>query len=321
LALAPKLAEAYFALAYYSWSVHRDVTRALEYSRRAWQLAPKEARFLAVFAQNELTLGHTEKGLEHLRAAQVLDPRSVETATATVYALVGLRRYPEALQEAERGLALAPADLGLILAAVHAHLAQGDLTGAREVLRAVPREVDPAALVAYIATWDDLYWVLDDAQQRLLLRLSPAPFGDDRAAWGFALAQTHALLGHTALARAYADSARLVLEARLLDVPQDPGTHAYLGLALAHMGRRADAMREGERALALVPVSARSAQQADFQYHLARIYLRVGAVDKALDLLEPLLKVFYLSPGRLKIDPTFTPLRGNPRFERLVAGK
>ena len=73
----------------------------------------------------------------------------------------------------------------------------------------MPREVDPATLVAYIATWGDYYWVLDDAQQRLLLRRSPAPFGDDRAAWGFALAQTHALRGDTALARAYADSARV----------------------------------------------------------------------------------------------------------------
>ena len=85
---------------------------------------------------------------------------------------------------------------------MEAHLAQGDLTGARAVLRAVPREVDPTTLVAHIATMGDLYWVLDDAQQRLLLRLSPTPFGEDRAAWGFALTQTHALRGDTALARA-----------------------------------------------------------------------------------------------------------------------
>jgi hypothetical protein len=42
----------------------------------------------------------------------------------------------------------------------------------------------------------------------------------------------------------------------------------------------------------------------------------------ALDQQEPLLKIpYYLSPGWLQIDPTFAPLRGNPRFERLVAGK
>ena len=52
-----------------------------------------------------------------------------------------------------------------------------------------------------------------------------------------------------------------------------------------------------------------------------RIYLLVGEPEKALDQLESLLKIPYtLSPGWLKIDPTFAPLRGNPRFERLVNG-
>jgi hypothetical protein len=58
------------------------------------------------------------------------------------------------------------------------------------------------------------------------------------------------------------------------------------------------------------------------QHQLARIYLLAGEPEKALDQLEPLLTIPYeLSPGWLRIDPTFVPLRGNPRFERLVAGK
>ena len=55
---------------------------------------------------------------------------------------------------------------------------------------------------------------------------------------------------------------------------------------------------------------------------LVRIYLLVGEPEKAHDQLEPLLKMPYcLSPGWLPIDPTFARLGGNPRFERLAAGK
>jgi Flp pilus assembly protein TadD len=98
-------------------------------------------------------------------------------------------------------------------------------------------------------------------------------------------------------------------------------THTYLGIALAYMGRRMDAIREGERGLALVPISQGSAARQDPQHNLARIYVLAGEPEKALDLLEPLIETNYLSPGRARIDPAFAPLRGNPRFERLVAGK
>jgi serine/threonine-protein kinase len=87
------------------------------------------------------------------------------------------------------------------------------------------------------------------------------------------------------------------------------------------MGRKAEAIREGQRAVALAPASLDAYRAPYMQHQLARIYLLVGEPEKALDLLEPLLRMpYHLSPGWLRVDPTFDPLRSNPRFQKLVGG-
>ena len=103
--------------------------------------------------------------------------------------------------------------------------------------------------------------------------------------------------------------------------PRDAQLHVLLGTALAYLDRRDEAVGEGEQAVAMLPVSKDAFVGAYLQHQLARIYLLVGEPERALDQLEPLLKMpYYLSPGWLRIDPTFAPLRGNPRFKRLVSG-
>jgi hypothetical protein len=87
------------------------------------------------------------------------------------------------------------------------------------------------------------------------------------------------------------------------------------------MGRKADAVREGQRGVELLPLSKYRYLGAYLQLQLARIYMLVGEPEKAMDQLEPLLRVpYYLSPGWLRIDPTFDPLRKNPRFMKLLEG-
>jgi tetratricopeptide (TPR) repeat protein len=202
------------------------------------------------------------------------------------------------------------------------YLAQGDLAGARSVLGGVPKDLDPTSYAAYIATFWDLFWVLEPEQQSLLLRLTPRPFDDDVGNWGLALAATHYIHGDAVRARAYADSARAALEQQLKVAPEDGGRHVLLGVALAYMGRKADAIREGQRGLALQPVSKDAFSGAYNQHQLARIYILVGEPDEAVNQLEALLKIpYYLSPGWLSIDPAFDPLRKNPRFQRLLGNR
>jgi hypothetical protein len=112
------------------------------------------------------------------------------------------------------------------------------------------------------------------------------------------------------------------MKEQLRATPDDGQRHVLRGLALAYLGRKEEAISEGERGVTLMPISRDSYTGTYNQHQLVRIYLLVREPEKALDQLEPLLKApYYLSPGWLKIDPTFAPLKGNPRFERLVAGK
>ena len=319
LTLEPGRPDGLLALGDYYSSVLADHARALEQYDHGRRLAPKDARLLTGAASSEMSLGRWRVAVEHLRAAEVLDPRSIDTMWRLSVGFVCLRRYPEALAAAERAMVVGPGNLTAIELRVIVELAQGHLDGAQGVLRAVSGKVDPTELVTFFAAYQDLYWVLDDLQQQLLLRLTPAAFGDNRGSWGLALAQTHALRGNLARAHAYGDSARVALEAQLRDAPEHPQLHALLGLALGYMGKRAEAIREGKRGVSITPISKDALFGAYNEHQLVRIYLLAGDPEKALDHLQRLLQLpYFLSPDWLKIDPSFDPLRDNPRFQRLV---
>jgi len=321
VAVAPTRPEGHLILSKYYYNVVWDDPRGFTEDSIALALAPSNPSALKAMGWDELYLGHWEDGRAHLEQAVRLDPRSVAGAFGLATVLLYTRQYHEADQALDRMMQQSPANLGNYQRRAVVALAQGDLAGAQAIINGVPPEVTPTALVAYVATSDDLVWVLNQLQQQLLLRLRPSAFDDDRATWGLVFAQTYALRGDAAKARIYADSARLAFEQQLQASPKDPQRHALLGLALAYLGQKAEAIRQGERSVALMPLTRDAIVGPYLQHQLARIYLILGEPQKALDQLELLLKIpYYLSPGWLKIDPNFAPLRGNPRFQRLVGG-
>jgi serine/threonine-protein kinase len=321
MALAPGRAESHHARGWLFLAIEHDAAKAEQAFQAALRLAPSDPMTLSALSSIEIGTGHADSAVAHAGRAAGLDPRSANAAGRYGLVLRRLRRYPEAIVAFDHALALAPADLATREQRAMVALQQGDLEGARAVLRAAPPEVDPGRLIAYVGTYWDLAWVLDDAQQQALLRLPPAAFDDNRGAWGIVKAQTEWLRGDRASTRAWGDTASAEFAAQLRGAPDDAQEHVLHALALAYAGSSAEAIREAEAAVATVPASNQLITSY-LRHQLAKIFLVSGQPEKALDQLEPLLQVHYdLTPGWLRIDPNFAALRGNPRFERLTRGE
>src|SRR4030095_16064179 len=92
------------------------------------------------------------------------------------------------------------------------------------------------------------------------------------------------------------------------------------GMIDAVLGNKEEAIREGRRAVELLPVTKDSIDGAQLVQYLAVIYAWVGQKDLAFEQLRIASSIpGYLSYGSLQLDPLWDPLRRDPRFEKIVA--
>jgi TolB-like protein/Flp pilus assembly protein TadD len=320
LALAPDLPDAHATRAYYYTYVRGDNARALAEAQAGLQQSPNHVVLLRAAARAELSLGRWKEAADGLQHAMRIEPRDASIMSLYCEVQRWRRQLADAAPVCMRALEQRPDNLVQLMDEAMLVLAQGDFAGAQHVLHEAPPTIDQSALVGYFGQYWDLAWVLDSAQQALLVTLRPDAFDGDRANWAIVLAQGYALRGDRARMRAYADSARGAYDVLLRTTPNDPSTHMFRGLALAFLGRSAEAIRDAELSVAMTPVSKDARNGAYFQNLLARVYLMCGQPEKAMDVLERLMKIpFYMTPAWLRIDPTWSALKGNPRFERLTA--
>ena len=197
---------------------------------------------------------------------------------------------------------------------------RGDLAGARAIVEKPPAAIPVTRFVSYVATYWEMYWLLSEDQQQLLLRLPPSEFDDDRASWGLSIAGVATLRGDARMARAYGDSARhRAARSRSGVRPRTGSSTASTASRSPTRGGRPMPSARASAASRCIPSPRTPSPGPYFQHQLARIYILVGEPEKALDQLEPLLRMpYYLSPAWLRADPTFDPLRNNPRFRKLA---
>jgi tetratricopeptide (TPR) repeat protein len=134
--------------------------------------------------------------------------------------------------------------------------------------------------------------------------------------------------GDAAKAQAGFEAARPLLESTVAKSPQDAIRRAQLGLLYAFMGRKADALREGERATQLKPISRDVIEGAAAEDFLALIYARTGQPDEAIARVERLLSTPFavdyaeesITLSDLRTRWQWDPLRSDPRFQKLISG-
>ena len=317
--------DGYAALAQYHRTVSNDLGQGLAAIQRARTLAPQDAGVRVTAALLEDALGQLDAAGRDLAEAARVDPRNGRIWNAKTDLLLRLGRVAEARAAAERWLALTPASLDAILRRVLIEAAAGDVPAARQVLARASHDVPRDALMAYVAGFFDLGWLLDADDARLVLTLGPDAFDGDRGQVAIVRAQLSGWQGDSARARAWGDSAAREFAVQLRAVPADPQRHVLRGLALGYAGHGPEALAEAERGLALqAPTAAgrESSNYAYFAYVAARTVLLAGDRERALTWLADARRAHYFaSPAWLRVDPTWAPLRNDSRFAALAADR
>jgi eukaryotic-like serine/threonine-protein kinase len=288
-------------------------------TQKGLQVDPSNARLVGYMASFLELEGRWTEGLNYRRRAATLDPTAAGHAAGLATTLLWLRRHPEARVAADRYVILGPSNPEAYQLRAMVSLADGNLEEARRIIRAGEAHVPANELLAFVATYWDLFWLLDERQQSRLLRLTPTEFYGDTVWWQIASAATRMMRRDTAGARSQAELARRALIAQLGEDAAGASLYSRLGLVNSYLGRTEEALRASQQSISLLPIAKDALVGALLVYRLACVQARLGRQSEALATLETLLAIpFYVSPAWLRIDPNFDRLRNNPRFRTLA---
>ena len=323
IALAPDLPDSHLALAVYYGLGVGDYERSMhEYALASSGGA--NPQFLNGRGTIRFRQGRFPEANADFEKARLVDPGNPTLFNSSGWVYDHLRQYDRAEELFVRSSELAPEYAGAYAALMWLYL---ERDGNTRKARATLRQAEQAGVAGHWMVLDRRAWmeIFDRRYVQALAFLDSLPprtkFAEQtRIVPTYQLkAMIHGLTGHRARARAYFDSSLAALEPMATKDPDDPRVHSALGVAYAGMGRKQDAIREGRAAVEMMPMQRDVVKGYNHEWELARIYTMVGEQEQAIAMLEHLLEVpGYLTAAWLRMDPTWDPLRGQPRFQRLV---
>jgi serine/threonine-protein kinase len=323
LRLQPDLPEGHLALGFSYYYGDRDYGRALTEFEIAKRDLPNEADAYSAIAAIQRRQGKWTESTANFEKAASLDPKNANVLFNLALNYVAQRDFKTADKILDQGLVAEPQSFGLRgMKAGLAIIANGDVGFAENQLSFLPPEYDPDGYVTSARVWVlTLKRKFADA-----LQMAQQFRGETLKYPDFGLCPKASLEGRLyryqddkVKAQAAFERARTVAEQLVRDASEDPGRHAELGVVLAGLGRKEDAINEGKKAVELLPESKDAVDGPKTTAALAQIYAWVGEQDEAFRLIDHLLTVPNgLTVPLLKLDPVWDPLRKDPRFHALI---
>jgi TolB-like protein/Flp pilus assembly protein TadD len=323
--LRPDAGEAHLARAIHLDWGYLDYDGALAELEIAGRSLPNDSRIFAVTGAIQTRQGRLEEALRNLERAIELDPRNVNTLCQAALRYGVARRYAEQKLKLDRALRIAPNDAEVKAERAFVEVDWKADTGPLHQLIDESRATNPAAMPRIADRW--LLCALAErdvaaAKEALLAAGEESPLGPD--AVHFPRPFVEGVIARMTKAEHKAqlafNAARTEQEKNVVAQPDYGPAWSVLGVIDAALGRREEALREGRRAVELLPVEKDSVNGANMIHYLAMIAAWVGDKDLAFEQLALSARTpSGVTYGELKLDPFWDPLRGDPRFEKIVA--
>jgi TolB-like protein/class 3 adenylate cyclase/Flp pilus assembly protein TadD len=324
LHLRPNSGEAHLALAQHFYRGYRDYEHALAELTLARRTLPNDPQVFELIGFITRRQGRWDESTLDLERALELDPRNLFFLQQLSFTYEFQRRYRDLAAVLDRALKLVPSDPETRVARASIDLAErADARPVHATIAAVVAE-DPAAARSIADKW--LYVALCEHDNfgvsRALAVVPPEGISVGSNIWSpraYFEAVAARARGDATVARAAFTAARAEVEKTTRQQPDYAQGLTILGLIDAGLGRKDDAIREGRRAVELVPVSKDAIDGTDLILNLAVIYAWTGEKDLALkQLAEAEQLPCSLNYGWLRLHPDWDTLRNDPRFEKIV---
>ncbi len=332
LRLQPNLGEGHLALGLYHYYMEGDYEAALRELGLAADALPNDGDVGLYTAAVERRRGKMTQALAAYQHAEEIDPRNSVMLYDSSQTYFGLRDWRTAAERMDRVLALFPDSFNVKIQRAYVEFFwKGSTAPIKFALESLPPNLDPDGVVTF-ARWD--VSLMDRDVVAAEKALAACQLDTIASQTGVPLPKSYLqacvdlVRGDPAKARTEFEAARPSIEKIVVNSPQDGTRRAQLGLLYAFLGRKEDALREGQRAMELKPVTRDVIEGAVVEDFYTLTCARLGEADKAISRIERLLTTPFavdyadesVTLSDLRQRWEWDPLRKDPRFQKILAG-